>query len=306
MKKNYTISRLQFTLILALILAITNLNAQTILLSFANSQNTNDGTDDYLEADIMVQTADGMSDFILGSVQMYFNYNTAAFGPNIKTSGNFVSSQPAGYILGEAAFGGGFPAYQSFVNNDNTLSRVSMSCQPALADSFQIAQGLNTMVTSTPKKLFHIKVKYEDFSQEALFSFEDNEDQAGSGGVNDCRDQNYTACGGTTTSDCFNFPGTQIHDANFDSAGISTQVLATSEFSISNVVMYPNPSSDIIYIKGLQDSARISIYDMNGKEIRQLQNYLNESIDISNFNAGVYIIKIKNKNINNIQKLIVK
>ncbi|MFK5878288.1 MAG: T9SS type A sorting domain-containing protein [Flavobacteriaceae bacterium] len=305
MKKNYTKNKLQFALILAFIFVVTNLSAQNILFSYENAQNTNDGIDDYLEADIMVQTVDGMADFILGSVQMYFNYNPAAFGPNIKASGNFVSTQPVGSILGEAAFGGGFPAYQSFVNNDNTSSRVSFSCQPALANDFQIAQGLNTMVTSTPKFLFHIKVKYEDFSQSALFSFEDNEDQA-NGGVNDCRDQNYTACGGTTTSDCFAFPGTQIQNANFVSTGISTQVLATPEFSIVEITLYPNPSSDIISIKGLQESASIFIYDMNGKEIRLIQNYLNESIDVSPFNAGVYMIKIINKNTNSIKRLIVK
>ncbi len=292
MKNNYR-SVVLSVIVLVTMLLSTNFFSQTIQFTFDNAQNTNDGSDDYYEADIMVQTIDGMGDFILGSVQMYFNYNTAAFGELIHTNGNFETSQPDGYILGEAAFGGVFPAYQSFVNNDNTSSRVSMSCQPALAADFQIAQGLNTMVTSTPKALYHIKIKYEDFTQNPGVHFEDNEDQV-NGGVNDCRDQNYTSCGGTTTSDCFNFPGTQIHNAVF----ISTNaVLAVDDFTtdIVNLSLYPNPSSGVFFINGkTNDLTAIEIYDINGKRVLTQTNSF-ERIDISELKSAVYLVKLYTK-----------
>ena len=105
--------------------------------------------------------------------------------------------------------------------------------------------------------------------------------------------------GGNPTDDYFS--GLVSGQETFDFV-----VLATDDFeqSNTNISLYPNPSSDIFFIKGLQEITRISIYDINGKEIRQIQNYRNEAIDVSRFNAGVYMIKIQNNN--EIQKLIVK
>ena len=193
------------TLIVSFISAITF--AQNISFTFVNARNTNDGVDDFYEADIYIASD---TDFIIGSGQIYFNYNTAAFGENVHTNGNFEMSQPDGSILATSFFGGAVAAYQSFIVNDNTTSRVSTSFQQ-LASSGSFS-GNN--VTSTPSHLFSIKIKYADINESANVSFEE-------GSV--FLDQFFTACGPTTsgfaTADCTNEPGTQITGDSFDSSG---------------------------------------------------------------------------------------
>ncbi|MEO1211749.1 MAG: BspA family leucine-rich repeat surface protein, partial [Cyanobacteria bacterium J06638_20] len=68
-----------------------------VTLAFANAQITNDGVDDYYEADIVIS---GTTDFYVGSGQVYLDYATAAFGENISANGNIEYSQPDGSILG--------------------------------------------------------------------------------------------------------------------------------------------------------------------------------------------------------------
>ena len=190
-------------LFIALTLLSSITFAQNISFTFVNAKNTNDGTNDYYEADIYIASD---VDFKLGSGQIYFTYNTAAFGTNIHTNSNFEYSQPSGSILGETY--SGFPAYKDFIVNDNTTSRVSTSFQQGLSSGTITANN----ITSTPKHLFSIKIKYTDVNEEPTVAFE-------TGGV--FLDQFFTACGPATFGfpDCTNEPGTQITGDSFDSAG---------------------------------------------------------------------------------------
>ncbi|CAM1359030.1 T9SS type A sorting domain-containing protein [Tenacibaculum xiamenense] len=188
----------------------TQLFSQNISFSFVNARNTSDGTNDFYEADIYIASD---SDVIIGSGQIYLNYNTEAFGENVHTSGNFEMLQPSGSILATNFFGGTVNAYNSFVVNDNSTSRVSTSFQQ-LASSGTIGMPV---VNSTALHLFSIKIKYIDVNKEPNITFE-------TGGV--FLDQFYTACGPTTavafgTADCTNEPGTQITGDTYDSSGAS-------------------------------------------------------------------------------------
>ena len=192
-----------------------NTQAQTVNFSFANAQNTNDGSDDYYEVDVQISTD---TDFKLGSGLLYFNYNTAAFGTNVFASGNITITYDNGtYILGEHEKDFNFgDLYNSYVTNDNTTSRVAFSWQQNY--SSEVYSGNN--VTSTATNLFHIKIKYADVNEDPSFCFE-------SGSAFD--DQTYTACGsaGTsalTTADCTTYPGTQLESDNFDCAEASLPV----------------------------------------------------------------------------------
>ena len=75
-----------------------SLYGQDIHFTFANAQNTNDGSNDFYEVDVLIKST---VDFKLGSGLLYFNYNTAAFGPNVSANGKLEYTQPTGYILGE-------------------------------------------------------------------------------------------------------------------------------------------------------------------------------------------------------------
>ncbi|WP_299366261.1 T9SS type A sorting domain-containing protein [Winogradskyella sp.] len=183
---------------------------QDITLTFDNAEITNDGMDDFYEADILISSG---TDFYLGSGQLYIDYSTAAFGENISTNGNIEYGRPVGSIIGYEFPGFPFPtpAYKDFVQNDNTTSRVSLSFQQNVA-----LAGLEFVpeieVISTPRVLMHIKIRYVDVNASPDICFF-------SDGV--FQDQFFTACGGTNIADCTNNPGTQITDDSYDCSGAS-------------------------------------------------------------------------------------
>lgn len=56
---------------------------------------------------------------------------------------------------------------------------------------------------------------------------------------------------------------------------------------------YPNPSSNFISINHNYNHARLSILDINGKIVKNIERYLpNEKINIENHKNGMYVIKL--------------
>ena len=62
----------------------------------------------------------------------------------------------------------------------------------------------------------------------------------------------------------------------------------------TNIIIYPNPSSDMIYIDGINSQKNIELFDLTGRKIIS-QNYKN-GINISDLNRGIYILNIQNQN----------
>ncbi|MGZ5221804.1 MAG: T9SS type A sorting domain-containing protein, partial [Chitinophagaceae bacterium] len=60
--------------------------------------------------------------------------------------------------------------------------------------------------------------------------------------------------------------------------------------------IFPNPVSDILYIKGISIDKRsnqfIEIYDMNGRKLR-VNNISQNSVNVSALKTGAYFIRIK-------------
>ncbi len=80
---------------------------------------------------------------------------------------------------------------------------------------------------------------------------------------------------------------------------INDFVASTNEVGINSVdiVMYPNPTSDVFYIKGLKAKRKLSIYDIQGKLMLKEDEYLdNTIIDISRFKSGLYLVELKSNN----------
>lgn len=191
--------------------------AQDIEFTLANAEITNDGMDDYFEVDVYISSS---SDFKLGSGQIYFNYNTLAFGENISLNnnleyshGNIGAGSP--YIL-DQDYLGAFPIYSNFVQGDNTDSRMAVSFQQAIGES-----AFANNITNTPTPLLHLKIKFIDSSEDPLFCFEF---------ASNFDDQFFTACGGVPFADCTNFPGTRLISDAFDCSG---GVVANSSCAIT-------------------------------------------------------------------------
>ncbi|MCK4879206.1 MAG: T9SS type A sorting domain-containing protein [Bacteroidales bacterium] len=69
-------------------------------------------------------------------------------------------------------------------------------------------------------------------------------------------------------------------------------VFSTAGESLSRLSLYPNPAREIIHITGMKE-ANLIFYDLSGKMVRQVQNYLaGGDIHIHDLSPGVYLIQI--------------
>ncbi len=57
--------------------------------------------------------------------------------------------------------------------------------------------------------------------------------------------------------------------------------------------IFPNPTSDVCRINGLNQQASLSFYDATGKLVKQVTSYNGETLDISNLNTGIYQIVVR-------------
>ena len=268
-------------------------NAQSISFTFQNARVTNDGIDDFYEADVYIQSDE---DFKLGSGLLFFNYNIEAFGEAVFTNGNFEYLQPEGSILAQSF---GFPAYTSFITNDNTVSRVAVSFQQGISSGSITEDN----VTSTPTHLLSIKIKYVDSSEDPGVSFEQEDDRLVA--------QFFTACGPDTAGlkDCFNHPGINITSETFDSSGaILEEVLSTIDVvnELDQIVAYPNPMIDVINLSGnIMNIESIKIFNLNGVQVKEVHsNSLKNSIPVNDLSSGVYFLILSSKQQNTTIKVV--
>jgi hypothetical protein len=118
--------------------------AQDIHFTFANAQNTNSDGNDYYEVDVMMQTINTTGSFKLGSGQLYFTYNTAAFGTNVNASSSFEVTQEDSYTCGQGIdLVASIKIYGGFTTNDNTTSRVSWAFSQTFSSSTFAADNIN-------------------------------------------------------------------------------------------------------------------------------------------------------------------
>ena len=96
------------------------------------------------------------------------------------------------------------------------------------------------------------------------------------------------------------------NDANSGTMGILYQttlkVLGITEAEKESVKIYPNPTTDYVYLK-LNSKVKLEtakIYDLSGKLISQPK--INEDrLDLRSLNQGIYLLKFTNSNIQTIK-----
>lgn len=72
----------------------------------------------------------------------------------------------------------------------------------------------------------------------------------------------------------------------------------------NSVKLFPNPVSDRLFIKSTAQTNSVSIYTINGQLVKQA-NTIDNGLDVSGLNTGLYMIQIKTSN-NTINKKILK
>lgn len=76
--------------------------------------------------------------------------------------------------------------------------------------------------------------------------------------------------------------------------------------SVESTSVFPNPASDVLNIRNVQEGTEISIYNIAGELVLSQVIDNDATIDISALNAGLYAIRISNNSIVSTMKLIKK
>ena len=97
--------------------------------------------------------------------------------------------------------------------------------------------------------------------------------------------------------------------ANFSIEEIGPLSLTESKLVNNDIKLVPNPSNGIVLIEEAHSNSfdSINLYDNSGRFIRHLNSSMNNSIDLTNFNTGLYFVAFKKGNSTiHIQKLLIK
>jgi subtilisin family serine protease len=82
--------------------------------------------------------------------------------------------------------------------------------------------------------------------------------------------------------------------------------LSTTEIKLSNITIYPNPTSNIINVEGLTSDFNIIIFDIQGRTVaKNILTPQNNQINLQSISPGTYLVKIFD-NTSSITKKIIK
>ncbi|WP_296620873.1 S8 family serine peptidase [Marivirga sp.] len=87
---------------------------------------------------------------------------------------------------------------------------------------------------------------------------------------------------------------------------LELQILSNNEEVLKDVLIYPNPANQIIFIENLNIGDQIYLFDHTGRMILR-QGVLSDekfNLDISSFDAGIYTLKVSRKKFSKYNKII--
>jgi endoglucanase len=104
---------------------------------------------------------------------------------------------------------------------------------------------------------------------------------------------NFIAINGASRNDLAQFVITSnLGTVFYDNVYLHKNTLGTSSFKNSNVKMYPNPANSIFTIEANDAIEKVSVYNLIGQEvIAKTSNNQSVTLDISNLQVGVYVVK---------------
>jgi len=89
----------------------------------------------------------------------------------------------------------------------------------------------------------------------------------------------------------------------------ASNILGLNEETRKNILIFPNPTNDLVTIQGFNHISDITFYDLQGKRLNVnniVTSFNKLKFSVKNFNSGVYFIKIKDDIKITTMKLIVK
>ena len=84
--------------------------------------------------------------------------------------------------------------------------------------------------------------------------------------------------------------------------GLDCSTLGNEDEHLSNISIYPNPTRDKLFIQGLSNPLKVSIYNVLGKLV--LAEITSKDIDVKQLSKGIYILKIIDEQKETVRKFI--
>lgn len=103
------------------------------------------------------------------------------------------------------------------------------------------------------------------------------------------------------------FEGYADLNTTYGALNTTQEVLSSNDFSISDFRIYPNPANDFITIESntVQISS-VNVYDVLGKNVLSQNELANNRLDVSNFDSGIYFVKISSEDASITKKIIIQ
>ena len=106
-----------------------------------------------------------------------------------------------------------------------------------------------------------------------------------------------------TDSETYNISGSSFgtlkiyENSDFvDPSAETSCTVANDNVDIEELVIYPNPTTDVFQIKNDADISTVSIYNIVGRQISTLNHSQGMVHDVSNLRAGMYLVRLENQN----------
>lgn len=167
--KRLLLAKIMWLLIFTVVLFVKTTEAQGIEFDFANVTITNDGSNNYFEFDI---TASATSNSQFYIAQVYFDYNTNAFGSSIFNNNKIWVTK--GQLLNTVSGPNSDLGAYSLIVNDNTPSKVSISNTWVKVDFSGGDEGyeLSKTLGSTPQVYVHVKILIQNYGPPSNIQFD--------------------------------------------------------------------------------------------------------------------------------------
>ena len=101
---------------------------------------------------------------------------------------------------------------------------------------------------------------------------------------------------------CETFASGQVEDYTVNIVSAAARIASTSK-AITEIKLYPNPTTSILNVSSVSENATFKVYNLLGQTVIN-GKLSNNSIDVSNFSAGVYILELTDKDTTTINRFI--
>jgi hypothetical protein len=102
---------------------------------------------------------------------------------------------------------------------------------------------------------------------------------------------------------CEAFASGQVEDYSVNIVSGVAKIATVSGKAITEIKLYPNPTTSILNVSSVSENATFKVYNLLGQTVMN-GRISNNSINVSNFTAGVYIIEVTDKEVTSTNRFI--